>query len=275
MIAELQEAIDYGAWDDEARFQLFIRLGEIVRAEAGIGFKGSDTVSGQVLLEGWQLVLGWWLQLPRAAPPPPERLRAWQRFVADNCEFRLGVAVGAAVAEVWGQNAGDLETPTLELWRATTGLPWVGFWFRELLRWGTLDPFIAFTLSQGLVETRDEGRAMRPRFEAWLAESGIPQTAEALIDPQNFLAWQRATAVGAIPGAEIVSSVAAQYTGVDGRRGSYDVLPLATDARIDWLDPAGYAVAQSPYSAALITSRPSMHDFQADAVFGVRVTRTY
>lgn len=89
------------------------------------------------------------MQLPDAVAPDAERLRAWQRFVTENVEFKLGVAVGAAVAQAWGQNAGALETPTLETWRATSGLPWVGFWFREQLRWGTLDPFIAFALAQG------------------------------------------------------------------------------------------------------------------------------
>lgn len=275
IIAQLQAAGDYGAWGEEARFQLFVRLGERIRAEPGIGFKVPDTVGGRDLLDAWQLVLGWWLQRPGAAPPPPDRLRAWQRFVADNCEFRLGVAVGAAVAQVWGQNAGDMATPTLELWRATTDLPWAGFWFRELLRWGTLDPLVAFVLSQGLAETREEARAMRPRYEAWLAESEIIATAEALIDPQNFLAWQRAVAVEPNAGADVVTSSVAQYTGVDGRRPRYDVMPLASEAQIEWIDPAGYAVAQSPYSAALMTSRPSRHDFEANAMFGVRVTRTY
>src|SRR3546814_14599992 len=82
------------------------------------------------------------MQLTGAVAPDAERLRAWQRFVTENVEFRLGVAVGAAVAQAWGQNAGDLDTPTLETWRATSGLPWIGLWFRELLSWGTLDPFV-------------------------------------------------------------------------------------------------------------------------------------
>ncbi len=275
LVAELQAAAEYGAWEQEARFALFWRLGELIKDIPGIGFKMYETVGGQELRAGWHRVLGWWLQRPGELPPAPDKLRAWQRFVADNLEFRLGVAVGAAVAQIWGQNAGALDTPTLALWRATTGLPWVAFWFRELLRWGTLDPFVAFALAQGLAETREGASAMRPRFEAWLIENDIAPTAEARIDPQNFLAWQRAMTVAPAAGGDAVSSTVAQYTGVDGRRASYDVMPLASEAQIDWIDPAGFAVARSAYSAALITNAPSRHDFHADATFGVRVNRTF
>lgn len=51
----------------------------------------------------------------------------------------------------------------------TTRLPWFGFWIRELLKWGTLDPFVAFCLAQGLANTRDGAAARRPSFEDWLA----------------------------------------------------------------------------------------------------------
>lgn len=275
IIAELQGAFEYGADDADNRFQLFRRLAARLRDEAGIGFKVRDTAGDQALLANWEAVMGWWMLRPGAVSPEPERLRAWQRFVAENLEFRLGVAVGAAVAQLWGQNAGDLETPTLGTWRETTGLPWIGFWFRELLRWGTLDPFVAFALAQGLTTTREEAQALRPQYDAWLAETDVPLTPEALIDPQQFLAWQRARVAVDRPAVEAVRSSAAELTGVDGRRASYDVRPIVGEGGIDWLDPAGYAVARSPLSVELVTQLPERHDFRVDLTFGPRVTRTF
>lgn len=274
LIAELQEAGEYGTWTSEQRFALLVRLGERVRAEPGIGFRVRDTVGDQLVLANWRSVVGWWMQLPDAVAPDAERLRAWQRFVTENVEFKLGVAVGAAVAQAWGQNAGALETPTLENWRATSGLPWVGFWFRELLRWGTLDPFVAFALAQGLARTRGEAAARRPTFEAWLAQEGFDRVPETLIDPQRFLAWQRSLAEQRDAG-DVVRASVAQLTQVDGRRGSYDVRPIVRADGIDWIDAAGYSVARSPYSAALLTARPDRHDFRVTAWPAVEVNRTY
>lgn len=177
LIAELQATAGYGAWTAEQRFELLVRLGERVRDEPGIGFRVTDTAGDQLVLANWRGVAGWWMQSPGALPPEAQRLRKWQRFVTENVEFKLGVAVGAAVAQAWGQNAGALETPTLETWRATSGLPWVGFWFRELLRWGTLDPLVAFALAQGMARTREEAAARRPEFQQWLIAEDIGRDA--------------------------------------------------------------------------------------------------
>ncbi|MGO7394946.1 hypothetical protein ACC684_29945 [Rhizobium ruizarguesonis] len=95
------------------------------------------------------------------------------------------------MAEQWSANAGELESPTLGTWRATTGLPWIAFWFRELLRCGILDPFVAFALAQGIEDTREDGHALKPEFEAWMDAGGTAKDPEALIDPQNLTAWQQ------------------------------------------------------------------------------------
>jgi len=274
VINELTAAADYGSWPAEQRFALFEKLGERVRAEAGFGFRERQTEGGQANLQNWAGIMAWWMQHAGAVPPQPDQLRAWQRFVTENLEFRLGVAVGAAVAQVWGQNAAALATPTLDTWRATTGLPWIGFWFRELLRWGTLDPLVAFALAQGLAKTREEAVALRPEYGAWLSARGQAVDPEALVDPQNFLAWQRSRAGDAAPVDAVLTSVA-QLTGVDGHHGRYDVHPLVRDEGIDWIDAAGFAVARSPYSQGLLTNRSARHDYELRTVPNVEVIRTF
>ena len=167
----LKAATNYGRWSSEDRFTLFWQIGELVRAGRGFGFVARGATES-ALIVSWHEVAGWWLQREGAPPPQVAELRRWQGFVANNLEFRLGVAVGATVAEAWNAGAGEHEVPSLETWRETTGLPWIGFWFRELLRWGTLDPFIAFALAQGVVGTREEGAARRAEYEIWLALQG-------------------------------------------------------------------------------------------------------
>ena len=274
LIEMLQTAVDYGSWDPQRRFNLVVQLGDRIRAEPGIGFRVRDTVSDRAVLDNWQRVTGWWMRSNGAALPEAEELRSWQRFVTENLEFRLGVAIGAAVSQAWGQNAGR-EIPTLETWRDTSGLPWIGFWFRELLRWGTLDPFVAFALAQGVAHTRDEAIRRRGEFEHWLQanEVGNPD-AEALIDPRRFLAWQRSLDIRR-PAARNAQGSPAQLTEVDATRLSYAVRPILLADSIRWIDAAGYSVADSLLSFDLLTDRPERHDFRVMVAPHTEVVRTF
>jgi DEAD/DEAH box helicase len=256
------DAADYGIADADARLNVFIRLGLLVAGDRGYGFRVRATATDQALLENWIDVLRWWLRAPNRTEPDPDALRAWQRFVSDNIEFRLGVAVGGVVARAWSDGAADpLAVPSLESWRDTTALPWFGFWARELLRWGTLDPFVAFSLAQGRARTRDEALGQRSDFEDWLLQEYGFADPESLIDPQRFLEWHRIARTSAEQAAVRVS-VPAQLLGTTGQRGNYRVIPVKRGHEVIWLDPAGYALAHSAAADSPFRGRVYGHDFE-------------
>ncbi|WP_417260648.1 DEAD/DEAH box helicase [Celeribacter sp.] len=272
--AHLKAAADYGRRSPEARFSLVWQIGELVRTGRGFGFisRGANEAA---LIESWHEVAGWWLQREGAPPPSAADLRRWQGFVANNLEFRLGVAVGAAVAESWNAGASELEVPTLDAWRETSGLPWIGFWFREMLRWGTLDPFVAFALAQGIVRTRAEGIERRADYEAWLVQRGIEIEDEDLIDPQLFLEWHRSLPKSARV-ATTFAAVKANLTGVEGKRNRYAVRPVFRQDSVIWLDPAGFQVATSASVPGGSEANASRRDYElVNDASGVRVVRTY
>jgi hypothetical protein len=229
----------------EARIDIFEAIGNLLDRDRGFGFRVRATVGDQAILDSWNDVLGWWMNEPGANHPPADKLRSWQRFVSDNLEFRLGVAIGAVVARAWSDGAPDaLATPTLADWKETTGLPWFGFWARELLRWGTHDPFVAFCLAQGLEQTREAATERRAEFDAWLDDKVENTDAEARIDPQYFQQWQASLRiVEAIP--PVLPSFGAQLTGTDGRNRRYAVIPVRDGDHTRWLDPAGFELAFS------------------------------
>lgn len=241
----IEGARDYGSASAADRLAVFISIGELVAGDRGYGFRVRTSESDRLLLRDWREVLAWWVLAPDADIPDPGELRNWQRFVADNIDFRLGVAVGAVVARCWSEGAEDESLiPSLEDWKSTTGLPWFGFWAKEMLRWGTLDPFVAFALARGLARTRTEAFAQRPSYEAWLEAEYDELESEDSIDPQLFLAWERGR-----PQPERAASgwnrVPVDLTGTTGDRGVYRVIPIETDSAIDWIDPAGFALARS------------------------------
>ncbi len=238
-------AVGYGAMDATARIDVFVAIGNLLEADRGFGFRIRATQGDEALLERWNDVLGWWMNKPGAAGPDAQNLRSWQRFVADNLEFRLGVAIGAVVAQAWSDGAPDATaTPNLATWKETTGLPWFGFWARELLRWGTHDPFVAFCLSQGLAQTREMAAARRTEFETWLDNQLVADEADNLIDPQLFLQWQ-----ASLPKPDAAATAQVSFdtnlTGTDGRRHRYAVIPVQTEGETRWLDPAGFELAVS------------------------------
>lgn len=258
----IENALGYGAATPEQRLSVFAELGHLLAQDRSYGFQIRPTVSDQELLDNWETVLRRWMLAPDAGIPAPDELRAWQRFVSENIDFRLGVAVGAVVANAWTEGAEDpLDSPSLDQWRETTNLPWFGFWVRELLRWGTLDPFVAFSLSQGLSKNRQEAAERRQEYENWLLRTDRGLDSENLIDPQLFLAWQRN-----LPSPDrLVSQVVeidAEITGTSGVLGAYHVLPVITDDRIVWLDAAGYALAQSVQENIHLGDNMYQRDFE-------------
>lgn len=245
-IHDLLVAADgYGSMDPTSRIGLFESLGDLVSGDRGFGFRVRRTNTDEAILAHWSDVLEWWLNKPGAAGPAAEILRSWQRFVAENLEFRLGVAIGAVLAEAWAKGTDDaFETPSLAGWKDTTGLPWVGFWARELLRWGTHDPFVAFCLAQGLAPTRDAATVRRRDFDSWLEVEVDAPSSEDRIDPQLFLRWQGSLAR---PNADVPTplQIRTTLTGTAGARGSYAVIPVTYGERISWIDPAGFELAST------------------------------
>lgn len=123
-------------------------------------------------------------------------------------------------------------------------MPWFGFWARELLRWGTHDPFVAFALSQNLAQTREAAAARRGEFEAWLEDEFDEVASEDLIDPQHFLRWQLSLGRDVRDRFDDLPELV-ELTGTDGRRHRYNVIPARRDGRVRWIDPAGFELAQS------------------------------
>ncbi|SEA96225.1 DEAD/DEAH box helicase [Rubrimonas cliftonensis] len=275
-IAELlTAAVDYGAETPAQRLVRFEALGELLKVDRGFGFRVRDTVGDREILEAWTAVLRWWMRAPGSEVPEAGDLRARQRFVADNLEFRLGVAIGAVVAQKWNAGAGDpLAVPSLTEWKATTGLPWFGFWARELLRWGTLDPIVAFALAQGRAKTREDAEALRPAFAKWLDDEIDAPTSEDLIDPQHFLAWERTLPAREREHAEVIPEEA-ELTGTTGAMKSYNVLPVVGASEVIWLDASGYKLARSPSESRPLDRSDLADDYLLDADGPATVRRVF
>lgn len=266
----------YGQDDAATRLGVFEQIAALLANDRGFGFRVRTTLTDQALLANWRDVLAWWMQAPGATGPGADDLRGWQRFVADNLEFKLGVAIGAVVAQAWSAGTADpFSAPSLKTWRTTTGLPWFGFWARELLRWGTHDPFVAYALARGLAHTREHAEERREEYEHWLSANYVDLEPDDYIDPQLFLEWQNSlpkrerTVAGYAPHS-------ADLTGTSGARQRYNVMPVIDGSRVKWLDPAGFELAASEDIIGLYDANSLRNDYELRATRrGASVNRTF
>ncbi len=262
MLDILKTVVNYGDADELTRLSIFAALGELLVDDRGFGFRVRSTVADQNIIANWKNVLGWWMQAMDFEAPAPKNLRIWQRFVSENLDFRLGVGLGAVVAKAWSDGAGDASVvPSLDDWRETTGLPWFGFWARELLRWGTLEPFIAFSMAEGLVKTRSEGMQLKQEFFIWLERHEPNLDAEDRIDPQLFIKWQKSRKESTKEKVQL-KSINVKLDDTTGEQAQYSVIPIVCDGIIHWFDAAGFSLARSDAKDSPLVDLFHRDDFQ-------------
>lgn len=164
-------------------------------------------------------------------------------------------------ARAWSDGTDDpLDTPTLDTWKPATGLPWFAFWAKELLRWGTLDPLVAFSLSLGLAKSRTEAAGMQPAFLEWLTQESPRHDPEDQIDPRKLLAWSRTLKASDVA-APRRTPIPVELSGTDGRAKRYSVIPIKSGGRIRWLDASGFRLAISPIPADFPNTNARSHDY--------------
>ena len=126
-----------------------------------------------------------------------------------------------------------------------SGLPWIGFWLKELISWGTLDPVAAFLLARGDAVDRPQAEQ---DAKAYYADRPVGEDANALLDPQIIRAWveARQPARAARKGISRIAIEVERVRSAEAyRQQRLVVLPFVEADAILWLDPAGYEVARS------------------------------
>ncbi|MFO0980012.1 MAG: hypothetical protein U0996_26675 [Planctomycetaceae bacterium] len=167
--------------------------------------------------------------------------------------------IGYAFERISG---GEFEATSLDAWE-DAGLPWIVFWMKELLAWGTLEPVAAFLLGRAAFLTRREAEeAAQPYYASEIAMSRTDP-----LDARSIRDWcesvfqlerkEKKRAVVITFPARITDEVIAKSNDV------YRVVPLFTGKSVKWADVAGYVLATSPsqQASAIRDCNPISNDF--------------
>lgn len=238
----------YESWGVSQRISYFSDLIEIIREDSDFGFKVYDTKLEKSLSENWNNTLSWWLGNKEAIPPKPNELRKWLKFCSENFEYRFGSALGAVISNMWVEKSGGFDLPLdASSWESQMDLPWVVFWLRELIKWGTLEPLVSYLMSSGEVSNRDGNDSLIAEYTNWALENSISN--ESLISPLNFKKWEISRYTSSDSSTKAESACKSLIIRPDFKKEIDKKISLypyhkANDDVI-WFDRAGYDVAAS------------------------------
>ncbi|MFD2252425.1 hypothetical protein FHS82_004108 [Pseudochelatococcus lubricantis] len=240
----LQAGMDYAGQTAEQQFQ-FVRsvialLDEVpaFRISTKLGRKRTPFTD-------WEKLLRWWLfKRSLKKQPKPKELGSWFAFVSDNFIYRGNWGLGSLVGVLMDQGDADgpVDALTMDDW-PRSGLPWIGFWLKELVNWGTLDPVAAFLLARGNARDRTQAEVDAKDYYAQL-EDETP--ANDKLDPRRVRDWveaRRPPPSSRRTSRDIALDVRLERPARDYRSRQLSVIPLASDDGLSWIDPAGYVVA--------------------------------
>jgi hypothetical protein len=262
-LALLKTGADYAAWGRAARLA-YVRdaVAQVRQIEP---FRQGETLGRGKHEATWEEVLAWWLSPDTAARQPgSKQISDWHEFVSQSFSYRFNWGLGSLIALAMDDAYhGRLLEPTLESWPLTR-LPWVVFWLKELITWGTLDPAAAYLLSRGQAATRAEAEALAQGYYAARAGAAPDEQLDAAAIRDWAAALEPARAGGPSQRPELAVRVELLRDFGRTPQRFWRVVPVPAAGRLYWYDPAGFALAVGELPAGWQERTADRFDFTLD-----------
>lgn len=259
----LRNGVDYARWGAEERFT-FVQ--DILALLSQVPSFRVGTILGRRrnFLE-WPIILRWWLAKGTLAnQPAPGEITNWYDFVAKNFIYRGTWGIGSILALLLDVEEGQQPIRALEIddWPRSE-LPWIAFWMKELITWGTLDPVAAYLLARADAIDRPHAEADARRYYEALPKDLSPNDE---LDPRRIRDWIGAQSPGLDEAAgaaafRIEAVLVRQLADYASPRLS--VAPIEVDDGLIWIDPAGYIVARTDRPGEWL-DEPEAFEFELD-----------
>lgn len=238
---------DYAIWTVEERFNYIQNIVSILTSLSK--FKLDDT-SGNVT---WNEILRWWFDPTKAIKKPkPTQISNWHSYISQNFGYRfnwgLGSVIALAIDEAFG---GELVESSLENW-SQTGLPWIVFWMKELIVWGTLDPVAAYLLAKVEdVTTRKQAEELAQTYYQYISErESEPNEYLNAVNIKNWVEPSYSSVERHLstpePPNQINVNLLKDFSKAPSKK--WRVVPVEIGDDIQWFDLAGFplAICQKP-----------------------------
>ena len=261
----LIEGANYAALTTDERLAW---IGDVLELISRVpSFRISRELGNRKNFDDWRQVLRWWLAKNTLAPQPvPAQVTAWFDFASNNFIYRGAWGLGSVLSLLLDTGDDGLPIAALEIdnW-PRSGLPWIAFWLKELLTWGTLEPVAAFLLARGNAVDRPQAERESEAYYEQLP-GGLDDNEK--LNPRRVREWlnergagvQAARAAGPRPIDVTLARNADAYV-----EQLLNVMHVETRDGLSWIDGAGYLVARSARPGDW-PANPSQYQCQLDVV---------
>ncbi len=257
---QLQTGDTFAHWNKNDQFRFVRSLVELVRSHPS--FSSSETMGTRRNAPRWDQILEWWTH-PSGCQrsPEPTAVSDWYNFVYQNFDYRFNWGLSSILSLALDEVTGDSLHPlTLEEW-PETGLPWIAFWVKELIVWGTLDPVVAFLLSKRIAWTRGQAEDFAKEYYS----SNQSDDPSDFLDPSSIQKWTTVnfptTRVRNHRESPAIYEVELLRNFSDISQSEWRVIPIELGQRLIWMDPAGYPLARSAMPPNWSLDNPDIYDF--------------
>jgi len=246
---ELIGGLNYAALDTDEKINFIVRVITLLLQVPTFNFP--EQLSNANNAPNWAKLLRWWLAKDTVTPQPnADKTSVWYQFIANNIIYKANWGIGSVLSLLFDTTEDGIPVRPLEIddW-PRSGLPWIAFWLKELLSWGTLDPVVAFLMAKGGSIDRD-GAALETRgYYAAFSEEDWEDPNE-ILNPRKIREWlsnnrnvvleDDETVPGAINIAVDLYKPENEYKDT-----KFTVTPLLNNERIKWVESAGYSLGES------------------------------
>jgi hypothetical protein len=241
--AKLVEGSGYATAPTEQRFTFITEVLSLLSRVRS--FRIGTQMGRARSFRDWENVLRWWLaKATLMEHPNASQITNWYDFVSTNFIYRSVWGVGSILGILLESASVEAPIRALEMddW-PRSGLPWIAFWLKELITWGTLEPVAAFLLARGDAMGRSEAERSAVAYYAQLPNN---LDANDQLDPRRIRDWVEANRPRRVAQREIRQlnlGVQLEREPAEYSQEQLVVAPIERNDRLDWIDPAGYVVA--------------------------------
>jgi hypothetical protein len=265
---QLQKGENYIIWTYDQRFNYIQTvigdLGEISKFKLKTPSKktSGDTTCNEILR--------WWLDPTKAIKKPkPTQISNWHSYISQNFGYRFNWGLGSVIALAIDEAFGDeLVESSLENW-SQTGLPWIVFWMKELIVWGTLDPVAAYLLAKVEdVTTRKQAEELAQTYYQYISErESEPNEYLNALNIKNWVEQSFSSVERHLPTPKPANQINVNLLKDFSKAPSknWRVVPVEIGDDIQWFDLAGFPLAICQKPEKWQSDFLNTYDFMLDA----------